>query len=232
MIRASDRSKAKFMVGQVCRFAPGFAQAKKLVASGEIGKLFFVESEYAHNYAAAAGVNNWRKDPARHPFLGGACHAVDLLRWLAGDAEEVFAYSNHTTFQDWPYDDCTIACFKFKSGTLGKVFCSIGCVRPYTMRSVFYGTAGTIICDNTSSSIQVCAKGKAGDAHAYKFETVPVEIASHNVAAELNHFVRCILNDQPVETDAREATRTVVTCLAAVVSARKKKPVTINYNFV
>jgi len=155
MIEAADRNHRQLMVGQVCRYAPGFRTAKQILDSGRIGELFFVESEYAHNYARVPGVGGWRKDPkiGREPVIGGGIHAVDLLRWVAGECLEVSAYSNHKALTDWPKDDCTIATMKFENNILGKVFVSIGCVRPYTMRSVFYGTQGTVICDNTTPHI-------------------------------------------------------------------------------
>jgi len=70
------------MIGQVCRFSHGFALTKEIIDSWEIGELFFVESEYAHNYRNALGVSNWRKEPkrSREPFIGGGYHAVGLLR--------------------------------------------------------------------------------------------------------------------------------------------------------
>ena len=224
IIETVKETKRKFMVGQVCRFAPAFVLTKKLVEQGEIGELFFVESEYAHNYRKLGGIDNWRKDThhPRHPFLGGACHAVDLLRWIAGEMEEVFAYSNHKCLTDWPEDDCTIACYKFKrNNIIGKVFCSIGCIRPYTMRSVFYGTKGTIISDNTSPHVQVCTASEPG------FSSIPVETSSHNVSAEIDIFIDSILNNKSVEMDAVEGARTVASCLAAVESSRNHQVVTI-----
>ncbi len=122
MLDVSKETGVKFMIGQVCRYAPGFALTKKLIDQG---------------------------------VIGGGCHAVDLVRWIAGDVHEVFAYSNHMMLKDLPVDHCFISSMRFKSGVIGKVFVSIGCKRPYTMRSVFYGSEGTIISDNTSPSIQV-----------------------------------------------------------------------------
>ena len=55
--------------------------------------------------------------------------------------------------QDWPIDDCVISVMKFPNNVIGKVFTSIGCKRDYTMRTVLYGTEGTIIVDNTSPTI-------------------------------------------------------------------------------
>ena len=220
VVEAQDRTGQTFMIGQVCRFAPGFALAKQIVDSGEIGDLFYVESEYAHDYQNVGGVGGWRKGPRkREPFLGGGCHAVDLVRWLAGDVDEVFAYSNHMMLKDWPVDDCWIASLKFASGVLGKVFVSVGCKRSYTMRSVFYGSKGTIICDNQSDHIQVYREDlkPLGDG----FASVPVCVASHNVQREVEYFVEALRGDHPMEVDAREGARTVATCLAAVESSAR-----------
>jgi predicted dehydrogenase len=225
IIDAVDESGVLFMVGQVCRFAPAFVLTKSLIEDGIVGNLFLVESEYAHNYSRVRGMNDWRLHPDRHPFIGGACHAVDLVRWIAGNVEEVHAYSNHFCLTDWPNDDCTVANLRFESGVIGKVMCSIGCRRPYTMRSCFYGTEGTIISTNTESAIQVYSnRYPTRDA----FWEIPVELASHNVKSEVDEFVDCVLNGRMPVCDAREATRTVATCLAAVESAEHGQPVKLS----
>jgi predicted dehydrogenase len=227
VVKTADETGVKFLVGQVCRFAPGFVMGKRLVEQGLIGSLFFIESEYAHDYTHIKGVGGWRVDPVRlrHPFLGGACHAVDLLRWVGGNVAEVFAYANRKVLTDWPVDDCTVATMKFVEGdVLGKVFCGIGVKRPYTMRSVFYGTKGTIICDNTSPEIQLASETSFGH---QRFASVPVGVASHNKRAELEALARAILDDTEVELDAREGARTVATCLAAVESAATGGPIAV-----
>ena len=219
MIAEADRSGRQLMVGQVCRFAPGFRTAKQIVRSGRIGELFFVESEYAHNYTKVPGVGGWRKDPeiGREPVIGGGIHAVDLVRWMAGNCVEVSAYANHKGLPDWPRNDCTIAAMRFENEVIGKVFVSIGCRRPYTMRSVFYGTEGTIVCDNTTPHIRLYTTEFADSPD---FTTIPISLASHNVAAEIRELVDAVLNDRSVSTDGREGARSVATCLAIVESAK------------
>ena len=46
IVKAVKNSDRKFMVGQICRYTPGFKQAKEIIESGAIGELTFVESEY------------------------------------------------------------------------------------------------------------------------------------------------------------------------------------------
>lgn len=227
MIRIERETGGRLMVGQICRHTPGFMKAKELIDAGKIGELVFVESEYAHNYNHARGYNDWRVVPERHGFIGGGCHAVDLLRWIAGDPTEVYAHANHKIMLDWPTDDTVIAIYKFPNGVSGKVFVSIGCKRNYTMRSVFYGTKGTVICDNTSPSITLFTECDGGS-----FTTpidVPVDINNHNATAEIEAFVDALQNGKPMPVSSTEGANTVAVCCATVEATRKGVPVEIVY---
>lgn len=216
ILDAAAKSDKKFMVGQICRFTPGFIGAKKIIDEGGIGDLVFVESEYAHDYKHIYEKPTWRNDPLRNGVVGGGCHAIDLLRWIAGDALEVTAYANRKIMPFLPYDDNTVAIIKFPKNVIGKVFVSVSCKRKYTMRSVFYGTKGTVITDNTSDHFlyhHEDAEGKLVE------EVIPVDINNHNAAGEFAEFLRCIVENLPVPTPAIEGTKTVDTALAIVRSA-------------
>ncbi|OGV46445.1 MAG: hypothetical protein A2017_02040 [Lentisphaerae bacterium GWF2_44_16] len=230
IIAAVKKSGKRFMTGQVCRYAPGFVLAKKLVDEGRIGEMAFIESEYAHDYAKAPGFDNWRNDPKikREGFIGGGCHAMDLLRWFAGSPLEVSCYMNRKLLAEnkWPTDDTGVAICKFPNEVIGKVFVSVGIKRSYTMRTVISGTRGTIICDNTSPSIQIFEE-KFIEQTGSAFSTLPVNINNHNVAAELDDFVKCLHEKRPVLTDVYEGTRTVAFGEAAIKSAKSGKAVKV-----
>ncbi len=235
IVKAAEASDRKFMVGQICRFTPAFAKAKEIIESGTIGEVYFVESEYAHDYMNIVkpdenGVLHWRADPNRHGVIGGGCHAVDLLRWLAGDPVEVFAYGTHKLLPEVNYDDATVALLKFSEDCMGKVFVSTGCKRDYTMRTVVYGTKGTIICDNTSPSMQLFVADENGVA-SEEPQIIELEVKNHNYDREFEVFAEAILNDTPVATDAREGAKTVAVCLAIVESSTTGKAVNPNYEF-
>lgn len=233
MMRAEKESGRKLMIGQVCRCTPAFALTKKLISEGAIGELFFVESEYAHDYAVSRGAGDWRVTPERHGIIGGGCHAVDLLRWIAGDPTEVFAYANHKCLTDWPVDDCTIAVMQFPNNVAGKVFTSIGCKRNYTMRSAFYGTKGTILCDNTSPTItlfQVSDVPREDGKRPYTIpQELPVEINNHNITLEIDQFVDALTGGGPLPVTSMEGAKTVAVCRAAVESAETHSLVQIQY---
>ncbi len=228
IVEAANNSDSVFMVGQICRFTPGFYQAKALIEQGAIGELSYVESEYAHDYTEIYHAGTWRSDPLRNGVVGGGCHAVDLLRWIAGDPDEVMAYGVHKTFADvTPYDDTHIAIFHFPSGVIGKVFCSISCRRPYTMRSVFYGTKGTIITDNTSPSMALYTMETDSDhpQGLLKETIIPIDINNHNAAGEFEAFYKAVMQLGPLETPAREGANTIAVCHAIIESSKLDKPV-------
>lgn len=228
MMRAEKESGRRLMIGQVCRCTPAFMMAKEIVDAGRIGELIFVESEYAHNYTHARGIDDWRISPERHAFIGGGCHAVDLLRWIAGDPTEVYALANHKVMLDWPVDDTSVAIYRFPNGVPGKVFVSIGIKRDYTMRSVFCGTKGTIICDNTSPTITLYEENENGEGYT-EGKQLPVEVNNHNINAEVHLFIEAIQNGTPLPVTSYEGAATVAVCCATVESVAAGKPVNIRY---
>ena len=227
IVKVAEESDAKFMVGQICRFTPAFEKAKELIEAGTLGELYFVESEYAHDYMLIQ--EPWRCDPLRHSVIGGGCHAVDLLRWLAGDPEEVFAYGTHRLLPHVTYDDATVAVMKFNENLMGKVFVSTGCKRDYTMRTVIYGTKGTLICDNTSPTMTLFTVDEKQVTK--EPETIEIEVNNHNAVKEFEVFADAILNNKKVLTDAEEGAKTVAVCLAIVESAKTGEKVKPNYEF-
>ncbi len=237
MIGAARETGKELMIGQIGRYTPSFIMAQKMVKSGDIGELFFVESEYAHDYARIAGQGSWRVTPERHPIIGGGCHAIDLLRMIAGNPTEVFAYANNKVLTSWPISDCTVAIMKFPDRVIGKVLTSIGCKRKYTMRSVFYGSKGSIIVDNTSPTLTLY-KSEFSQMEELKNISqqsieirIPVTINNHNFEFEVNDFCTRLLEGKPVTTDGVEGASTVAVGLAIVESAAKEEKVKVDYDF-
>lgn len=236
ILEAEKNSTAKLMVGQVCRKTPGFIKAKQIVDEGLIGELLFVESEYAHDYSDMP--LHWRndKEKPRHPVTGGGCHAVDLLRWIAGDPVEAFGYSNKKVLGDhWPCDDTAIAVLKFPNDIMGKVYVSTGCKRNYTMRTVLYGTKGTVITDNTSPHLTLYLSEFEGRKKFLDTEMkeigmlVPISINNHNVGEEIDDFIDVLLGKSELNIPGSEGASTVAVCEAIIASAESGKAEKVNY---
>ncbi len=237
MLQVARETGMKLMVGQIGRYTPSFVKAKELVESGVIGDVYFIESEYAHDYSALSGTGGWRITPEREPIIGGGCHAVDLIRMIAGNPEEVFGYANNKALIGWPIHDCTVAVMKFPNGAIGKVMTSTGCKRRYTMRTVIQGTKGTIILDNNSSQMSLFKETFTDDETLSKMNQqaieikIPVAINNHNFAAEATDFCMSILEDRPLTSPPTEGASTASVCIAITESFKSGKPIKVDYNF-
>lgn len=227
IIEAVKRSNKFFMTGQLCRFRPGFVMAKELISEGRIGDIAFIESQYYHDYSRAVGIEEWRKDPKirREGFIGGGCHAMDLIRWLADDPEEVSCYMNQKYLTDWPTQDTGVAIMKFKSGAIGKVFVSIGVKAGYSMRTVIHGTKGSIICDNRSDTLTLW--DTAAEKNPIKLP-VPVQTGKP-VYEEFKEFLDNLKAGRRPMTDEYEGANTVAFGEACLESARTGKPVCVQH---
>ena len=97
------------------------------------------------------------------------------------------------------------------------------------MRSVFYGTKGTIICDNTSPTIQLFEDDPVNGKSYTSAQVLPVEINNHNVTAEIDVFVEALVSGKPMPVTSMEGASSVAVCCATVESTQIGKPVQIKY---
>lgn len=211
MLAASRQYQRRFFVGQVCRFSPAFRKAKALLQSGAIGKLFCVETQYVHGCHANLPLDDWRRDPPRHATACGGCHAFDLLRYFAGEPDAVFSVGNRLCRTDWRVEDCSETILQMKSGAIGRVLTTIGCVAEYSMQTVLYGTAGTITANNTSDTVTLFTQ-KNGTSRYH------VDIATHNTTLQLQRMAEAILFGAEVEHEGIEGAKSLFVCNAAISS--------------
>jgi predicted dehydrogenase len=224
MVEAANRCNRKLMIGHIVRFTPIFKTIKRLVDEGELGEIFYVGTDYQHDYAKIGG---WRFDPklARHVFLGGGCHAVDLMRWFLKDISTVTAVANRKALLQSPTDDCIVACYTTVENQLGRVFVSSGCHRPYNIGLEVYGTRGTVLATNVDTEARLWLEKVEGLGR--KWMTVPTWIDNHPAYTQLEHFINCIEHDQTPLIDGREGMQTVRAALAAIHASHAPEKVAV-----
>ena len=232
IIDAVKKTGKEFMTGQVCRYAPCFRLMKELIDSGRIGDIVAIEGSYAHDYARVGGWNDWRKNAevGRYGFLGGGCHALDLLRFLAGDPTEVTCYMNHKFLPDWDKPDTGVAIAKFPNDVIARIFVSIGIKAPYTMATIVYGTRGTLRYNN-EKCVEICEQSVTKTTGELQFYKISAAGAGHHIKAELAAFLDHLENGTAFPSDVYQGTATVAFAEAAIRSSLSGKPEKVEYNF-
>ncbi len=132
----------------VLRKSLRFMAVKKLIDDGAFGDMFSVESDYLFGRLHKI-VDGWRgKIDGYSGVFGGGVHVIDLLMWLLDDEiVEVQAYGNAIASQGTGFEnnDMVTSLLKFKSGIIGKMSVSLGCVYPHFHRLSLFGTDASFV---------------------------------------------------------------------------------------
>jgi UDP-N-acetylglucosamine 3-dehydrogenase len=128
------------------RHLPSHLKMKKIMTSGELGKVSYIEGYYVHNLTKRAALfDNWRFLDNATPLVYSGCHFVDLLRWLLDDeVHEVMGMANNMAFPEYPESDFNVILLRFKSGIIGKVVTAFGAGRPQDHSVRVYGSEKSI----------------------------------------------------------------------------------------
>ncbi len=212
MTEAARQSDRKTMVGQILRFNPYYNAVHDLCASGKLGEIFYLESDYIHalqGQADPARVNpyigniNWYLEHEK-VLVGGCSHQFDLLRWFADSyAVEVMGYGNSIAFPAMKHPDCMCAVVKLASGAVCKLTGAYGIVgpRPAFNNLEVYGTQGTAILLEPFEPAQAISlsldQDRAGFAKGN--QVIPVQPQSRQslYELELEAFLATVSGERP-----------------------------------
>jgi len=221
MIKAVEETGKKLIVNQILRFNPRFKKIKELVERNVLGEIFYAEGDYIHNIKHLI-VGKWRgeKENAHSPFLGGGCHAIDLLRWIVGEVKEISAYGSKKCIpeKDYPFPDCEVAILKFDNEAIGKYLGNFACQRPSFRNLMLYGTRATYLNGVEKDIIYF-------DSELNHHIDINIPYAGHPFEPMIDHFTDCLLNDKDVLINVYDGANTVSVALAGDESLIKGKAI-------
>ena len=106
IIAAAEKRGVGVQVGFNHRYHPAFQQARRLLASGELGPLMFIRARYGHGGRVGYD-KEWRAKPeisGGGELLDQGVHLIDLARWFLGEFTDVQGHVG-TFFWDMPVED-------------------------------------------------------------------------------------------------------------------------------
>ncbi|MCL4248506.1 MAG: Gfo/Idh/MocA family oxidoreductase [Anaerolineae bacterium] len=141
MLDAVQKAGVKHMVAFNYRFVPAIVQAKKLLESGALGRIFHFRAVYLQEWIIDPNFPKiWRLDKkaAGSGALGDlGAHVIDLARFLVGEPKRISAMTK-TFIEQRPLpdgsgtgtvdvDDAFVSLFEFENGALGTIEASRFC---------------------------------------------------------------------------------------------------------
>lgn len=194
MIEVCEKENVIFMEAFAYLHSPHLQEVKKIMKSGEIGDIKFIES----TFLTAGYTDNIR---IRRETLGGSlydlgCYNVSLALWLLEDMPEVV--NAMADFTDEKIDDCFMGYLHFNNGVRVSMLAGM-CAGTRGDRFFVYGTNGVIevpIAFNEKGTKSFYVVSDSGR------REVTVEIPD-NYMLEVEQLGRCILeNEKPHVSNA------------------------------
>jgi len=201
MINACDQNNCKLFIIKQNRFNVPVVKLREALVNGRFGKLVLgtVRVRWARHqsyYDQDKWRGTWAMDGG--VLANQASHHVDMLQWMMGDVESVFAKAN-TALVDIEAEDTAIVTLKFKNGALGIIEATTA-TRPKDLEGSIsvlgeYGTA--VIGGFAVNQMQTWNfdHKEEGDSKVLDDYSVnPPNVYGYGHQAYYEHVIQCISN--------------------------------------
>lgn len=124
LVEAVAKTGARVLIGHHRAHSPIMANARQVVASGQLGRLVSVMgSATFYKPDSYFAESPWRSEIGGGPILLNMIHEVHNLRMLCGDITAVQAFKSHAT-RGFPVEDTVAINLRFANGVLGSFMLS------------------------------------------------------------------------------------------------------------
>jgi UDP-N-acetyl-2-amino-2-deoxyglucuronate dehydrogenase len=236
MIDACHRAGVKLFVVKQNRFNVPVVKARHALESGRFGRLslgtvrvrwcrpqsYYDQDSWRGTWAMDGGV-----------LSNQASHHVDMLEWMMGDVEEVFAMGTRA-LADIEAEDTAVATLKFASGALGVIEATTA-TRPVDLEGSLsiLGEGGTVeiagFAVNHMRHWKFVAPQPGDDQVLEKYSVNPPNVYGFGHQAYYDHVVDCILNGKQQLVDGAEGRRSLELITAIYESIASQQPVTFPF---
>lgn len=203
MIKVCDEHNAKLFVVKQNRFNIPVAKLRGAIESNRFGKLVLgtIRVRWCRDqnyYDQASWRGKWSMDGG--VLTNQASHHVDLLEWMMGDVESVFAKSM-TALVDIEAEDTAIVTLKFRNGALGIIEATTA-VRPKDLEGSIsiLGEKGTVeiggFAVNKMLHWNFKEELEGDDEVMDKYSVNPPNVYGFGHQAYYEHVVDSILNNK------------------------------------
>ncbi len=203
MIKACDENNCKLFIIKQNRFNVPVLKLREAIESNRFGKLVLgtVRVRWARHqsyYDQDTWRGTWALDGG--VLTNQASHHIDMLEWMMGDVESVFAKTN-TSLVNIEAEDTAVVTLKFKNGALGIIEATTA-TRPNDLEGSIsiLGERGSVVISgfavNKMETWNFEKKLDGDDEVLEKYSVNPPNVYGFGHQAYYEHIVDCIKNNK------------------------------------
>ncbi|MBT9585558.1 Gfo/Idh/MocA family oxidoreductase [bacterium] len=218
MIKAAERANRRLFAIKQNRFNPPVAAVKNAIDAGTLGKIHSFQLSCFWNRNPQYYENSWK---GTRELDGGTLftqfsHFVDLLYWMLGDVQRVYAMSGNFAHRGIiEFEDTGVIIMELDSGTLGTVNYTVNSYEKNMEGSLtLFGEKGTVkiggqyLNELEYQHIQdFIFKDLPAGNQANNYGTYVGSMSNHDKVYE--NVVQALLNNTAIATNSYEALKTV-----------------------
>jgi UDP-N-acetyl-2-amino-2-deoxyglucuronate dehydrogenase len=233
MVRACDEAGVRMFVVKQNRRNTTLRLLKRAVSEKRFGKIHLVQLNvfWTRPQSYYDQGNGWRGtwEFDGGAFMNQASHYVDLLEWLVGPVEKVQAMTSTT--RDIEVEDTGVWNVKWRSGALGSMSVTM-LTYPKNMEGsiTILGEHGTVRVGGVAvNDIQVWefADSRDYDSQVRDASYDTTSVYGHGHPLYYRNVVEVMRGDAEPETDGREGLKSLELLIAAYLSARDGRTVSL-----
>lgn len=239
MIEACYKHGCKLFVIKQNRFNVPVLKLREAIESNRFGKLFLGTvrvrwARYQSYYDQSSWRGTWEYDGG--VLANQASHHIDLLEWMMGDVESVFARSNNALV-DIEAEDTSIVSIKFKSGALGIIEATTA-TRPKDLEGSIsiLGQKGSVVIGgfavNKMETWNFQNLLPEDNNILEKYSVNPPNVYGFGHLAYYEHVVDAILNNRQNYVDGLVGRKSLELISAIYKSIETQKEVFIGYDHI
>lgn len=236
MIRACDQYGVRLFVVKQNRFNVPVVKLRQALEAGRFGKLIMgtVRVRWCRHqkyYDQDSWRGTWALDGG--VLTNQASHHVDLLEWMMGEVDSVFAKAT-TALANIETEDTAVVILKFRSGAVGVIEATTA-ARPTDLEGSIsiLGEKGTVEIGGfavNEMKVWRFEEAKPEDEEVLsKFSVNPPNVYGFGHQAYYQHVVNCISNEQPQMVDGLEGRRSLELISAIYESVETGREVSMRF---
>ncbi len=235
----ADATNTQVLVGHHRRHNPLVKAAHGIVTGGEIGELLAVSMMWTLMKPDGYFDIGWRSvRPDGGPVLINLVHELDILRYICGEIDQVFA-QGRSKARGFEVEDSVSISITFRSGAVATILGSDATTAPWSYEATtgenplyfnvsensyyFTGTEGALAFPRMELW-KYPDRNRRGWQHPVNKSVVAVTRAD-SLTVQLAHFCEVVRGTWPPLVDARDGARSLAAALAVLESISTNKPV-------
>ena len=236
MILACAENQVKLFVVKQNRFNLPIRRAREAVEAGRLGKMVMgtVRVRWCRDdayYQQDAWRGTWAQDGG--VLSNQASHHVDVLEWMMGEVESVYAVAR-TALVDIEVEDTAVALLKFASGAIGVIEATTA-TRPVDLEGSLslLGENGAIVVGgfalNRLETWNFDDFQETDAATLDEFSVNPPDVYGFGHRMYLDHVVECIRDNSQQLVDGFEGRRSLELILAIYESIETGREISMTF---